>query len=676
MIATILLFTAFLFTPPDSVQLALAPEAEQDSDAENTYFIYDPASETFNRVPKTEVAVDSLLSLGNKNRDRDSGLSFNAARQALTIAEELDYPEGLSGAHNLIGSKYLDFGDHELAHQHYLSALRIEEERGNMEGMAGVYNNISLIHVEQEQYETAATYLEESIRIWEEIGDPAQLLIGTNNLGVIHRREGNYEAALDYFWDTSKRAILSDEPDSLAYVIATLNIGNTYRNLEMHNRAKIHLQTAINYFRRHQLTSHIIFTSIVMGDLYREEGNYSRALRFASEGLELATREGMRDKMKEAHEVLATIYEDQGNFELAYDHFRIFHQHADTLQSMQRGERINELQARFDVEQKDKEIEILSKESELQEANLAQMNQLRTFLITGVAVLFLIIGLLVNANRNRKRNNEVLHDKQREIEEKNHKLSALNTEKDEFMSIAAHDLRNPLSSINLAVDLLDSEENLNRKTLSEYTELIRISSNRMLALINDVLKIHSIDGTESKKVQTCVEVNPLVNEALQHFQEPATSKHIRIHTVLDEQVYGVKADKENTLRIFDNLISNAIKYSQKNTTVIISTKQLANRVRISIRDQGPGITAAEQKKLFSKFAKLSNKPTGNETSTGLGLYIVKKICSKFNGKVWCESEPGCGSTFIVELPAAAQPKGSEPELPPATRRRQKKMLRA
>jgi signal transduction histidine kinase len=106
------------------------------------------------------------------------------------------------------------------------------------------------------------------------------------------------------------------------------------------------------------------------------------------------------------------------------------------------------------------------------------------------------------------------------------------------------------------------------------------------------------------------------------------------------------------LRILDNLISNAIKYSPKNSTVIVSTKQTNSTIQISIRDQGPGISPAEHDKLFKKFSKLSIKPTGNESSTGLGLYIVKKICTTMNGSVRCESEPGCGSTFIVELPAS------------------------
>lgn len=631
----------------------LANQLHAEKQQEIDYYLYDGLTESFNKIPKSEDAVDSLLTIGFENRDKNSGLSFQSARQAQTISEEIGYKAGLAKAYNLLGSKYLDFGDQELAHTHYLRAMRLEEELGNERAIADALNNISFIYVEQEEYTTAANYLKESINIWKSINDEQESLISTNNLGVIHRRQGDYEKALDYFWETSKRAILQDEPDSLSYIVSTLNIGNTYRNMGELKRAKIHLHTALEYFERHDLTSHTIFTNIVLGMLYKDFEEPQEALEYTNAGLELAERERMRDKIKEGHKLMAEIYEGLNNFALAFHHFKLFHMHADTLNSMQRGEKIRELQARFDVEQKDREIEILNKEAELQEANLIKLNQLRTFLITGVVILFIVVGLLYSSNRTRRRNNENLEEQRRQIEDKNRELSALNTEKDEFMSIAAHDLRNPLSSINLAVDMINSDEKFSRQTVAEYTELIKISSNRMISLINDVLKIHTIDESEIEKPKRIVEINSLIDESLQHFNEPARSKNIRINTVLNQSIDPVKGDSDNILRILDNLISNAIKFSPKNTSVIISTRQAGERVQISVRDQGPGISKSDQKKLFSKFSKLSNSPTGNESSTGLGLYIVKKICSTLNGSIRCESEPGCGTTFIVDLPSVS-----------------------
>lgn len=642
---------AFLLATLIPVYAATGQSSVNPEQTEKSTFLFNDISDSFQKLPLTEQAVDSLLSIGYDHLNRDSGIAFQSARHAETIADKIEYRDGLAGAYSLLGNNYLDFGDHEMASTYYLKGLRLEEELGNDRGIASALNNLSLIYVEQEDYDTAAEYLEESIKTWRSLNEEYQSLISTNNLGVIHRRQGNYKKALDYFWETSKQAILADEPDSLSYIIATLNIGNTYRNMKDFSRAKIHLDTALEYLKRHSMTSHMIFTYIAMGNLHYDTGRFQDAIEYTNEGLRLAESEGMREKIKEGHQLMASIYESQDEYALAFHHFKLFHLHTDTLQSMQRGEKISELQSRFNVEQKDREIEILSKEAELREANLLKMNQLKSFLIAGVVVLFIIIALLYNSNRTRKLNNRSLEKQRRQIEEKNKELSDLNTEKDEFLSIAAHDLRNPLSSINLAVDMIDSEEEPDRKTIREYTELIRISSNRMIALINDVLKIHTIGADTHKNLTSLTDINPLVEESLQHFFEPARSKNIHLKTVLNRTINPLIGNPDNILRILDNLISNAIKYSPKDSSVIISTNQKDGNIQISIRDQGPGISPDEQDKLFKKFSKLSNKPTGNESSTGLGLYIVKKICGTMNGIVRCESEPGCGSTFIVEFPA-------------------------
>ncbi|CAN5146967.1 hypothetical protein BH23BAC3_BH23BAC3_11390 [soil metagenome] len=615
-----------------------------------SYYLLDHSSYSIDQIPHTIASVDSLLKIGTEQQNHDSRESFNAARQALTISYDIDYKEGIAKSYNLIGIKYLDFGDHELAHYHYLQAMSIEASLGNQEAIANILNNMARVYVEQEDYQEAAKYLEESIITLKTINKDQQALSATNNLGVIHRRQGNYKKALNYFWDTYERS-LTEEPDSLLYIIATLNIGNTYRNMGSYQRAQIHLKAAREYIERHDYIPHLIFTDIVLGELYKDLGEYETALNYAVSALELARQGQYRERIKEGHLLIAEIHEQTGNYNKAFEHFRLYHIVSDTLQNMQRGERIQELQARFDVEQKEREIDLLNKEAALQQAKLTQHDQLRSFLISGVLLLLVIIGLLYRTNRQKKLSNQSLKDSRSEIEKQNEELSALNKEKDEFISIAAHDLRNPLSSINMAVDLINDEENIDRKTIREYTDLIKISSARMLNLINSVLQIHSISDSSKHKSVKKLDVNQLVLEAIQHFRKPAESKKIKLKVDLSKEKTVLTGESDNVLRIFDNLISNAIKYSPDGTAVTVSTRLISNRVQIAVKDQGPGIRKKDLHKLFGKFARLPNKPTGNESSTGLGLFIVKKIATSMGGRVWCESEPGNGSVFIVELPA-------------------------
>src|SRR5205823_3841701 len=113
------------------------------------------------------------------------------------------------------------------------------------------------------------------------------------------------------------------------------------------------------------------------------------------------------------------------------------------------------------------------------------------------------------------------------------------------------------------------------------------------------------------------------------------------------------ADPHSAIQIFDNLLSNAIKYSPTGKRIDVRIAQCNGMIRCEVQDQGPGLNKDDLQKMFGKFAKLSAQPTGGEPSTGLGLSIVKKMVEAAGGSVWCESEPGKGSTFVVELRSAA-----------------------
>jgi len=104
------------------------------------------------------------------------------------------------------------------------------------------------------------------------------------------------------------------------------------------------------------------------------------------------------------------------------------------------------------------------------------------------------------------------------------------------------------------------------------------------------------------------------------------------------------------VQVMENLLSNAVKYSPPGKNIHVRLKKLPDTVRFEVQDEGPGLSAEDQKRLFGKFARLSAKPTGGENATGLGLSIVKRMVEAMNGRVWCESEPGKGAMFVVEFP--------------------------
>jgi signal transduction histidine kinase len=176
----------------------------------------------------------------------------------------------------------------------------------------------------------------------------------------------------------------------------------------------------------------------------------------------------------------------------------------------------------------------------------------------------------------------------------------------------------------------------------------------MRELITNLLDVNAIEqGKFSSKIEPC-DMGALVAQSVENNQPAATKKGMEIRLGASEGIWA-KADAAATAQIMDNLISNAIKYAAPKTTVHVHATPETDFILISVRDEGPGISEADQKKLFQKFSRLSARPTGGESSTGLGLAIVKRLAEAMSGSVQCHSALGAGATFALRLPVCPAP---------------------
>jgi signal transduction histidine kinase len=242
-------------------------------------------------------------------------------------------------------------------------------------------------------------------------------------------------------------------------------------------------------------------------------------------------------------------------------------------------------------------------------------------------------------------------------------LARLNEEKNEFMGIAAHDLRNPLGAIIGYAEIITEETASLQASPGERFEQalqemcgcatrIKHTSNRMAEMVQNLLDANRIERGEMKVSLARTDLAPVLNSVIETQRSRATAKQQTIHLESQGTPPVALLDSAVTVQVLENLVSNAVKYSPPGKSIYVRLKKSATTVRCEVQDEGPGLSAEDQKKLFGKFARLSAKPTGGEHSTGLGLSIVKKMVEAMNGKVWCQSELGAGATFIVEFPTA------------------------
>lgn len=293
-----------------------------------------------------------------------------------------------------------------------------------------------------------------------------------------------------------------------------------------------------------------------------------------------------------------------------------------------------------------------------------------TWWFRSLAVCALAGGIMLGVRmrvRGVQRQNTLLENKVKErtaaLQASNHQLSEAieqlrlaNVEKNEFLGIVAHDLKNPLSTIQLAAKLMREEApSLAVEDFREITGDILTTSNRMFDLITNLLDVNRLEQNAIRFASVSFDIVPLLHASANTYEAAAAAKGLRLHLDTPDQLRAF-ADESATVQVIDNIVSNAVKYSPLGKNIFISARASTFEngvqiVQIAVRDEGPGLSEEDLKKLFGKFARLSAQPTAGEHSTGLGLSIVKKIVEAMNGRVYCESSLGNGATFVVELPA-------------------------
>ena len=242
-----------------------------------------------------------------------------------------------------------------------------------------------------------------------------------------------------------------------------------------------------------------------------------------------------------------------------------------------------------------------------------------------------------------------LMEKNQELNHLNEQLFHTNQEKNRFIGIASHDLQNPITNIKLiAGKFRKTAQNLTDSQKRWIDELVS-TSERMASLIKNMLSVNRLERESIAPEIDYHNIVQLLTTSLNRFEEIANRKGISLHFESQAPLFMAKTDQEYLTEIIDNLVSNAIKFSYADSSVSVKLECTSSYFEISVQDQGQGILPEEMNLLFGRFQKLSAKPTSNESSTGLGLSIVKELAEQLGGTVSCHSQIGKGTCFTVRF---------------------------
>ncbi|MBO9631655.1 MAG: tetratricopeptide repeat-containing sensor histidine kinase [Chitinophagaceae bacterium] len=519
--------------------------------------------------------------------------SLDASRKLSSIEYEISALSDLA-------ILYSNIKEPQQAKSFYLQAARLSSFKGDTYNVVSTYNNLAVIYMQLRQFDSARILLTDALRVGKPYEDKIDITSTYNNLGSLNFKEKRYDEALPFF----------------------------RKNLFIHTHNNNLGDLWIDYLN--------------LADLFTEKHQYDSAAFYAARTMDLAKRLGSKSKEADSYAMLAKLSEYKEDYFSAYDHLKSWYELDTAIVNGDTHQTIAELQERFNAREREAANQLLKEQVEKE--------TLKAKGITLLAIALGIIGALTaiafitkrNANRRLQATNQL-------ILQQNDKLAELNYEKNSLISIVSHDLNTPFATIQVWGNLM--QHDADRLSPDQQRALGKIiqASNYGEGLISRILDVEKKDIGHHKLRIENFDLTILTEDVIDNFKVMAHRKDIRLHAELPDKELFILSDKHLVSRICENLLSNAIKYTPKGKNVWVSVNEEQDAISIRVRDEGVGIEKEDMPHLFSKYSKISSQPTDGESSTGLGLSIVKRIVEEINGKISCESEPGKGSLFTVIL---------------------------
>jgi PAS domain S-box-containing protein len=345
-------------------------------------------------------------------------------RQALSTYEKLGDQRGITAAATTIGAVHQSRGkSDEKALQYYLKALRHAERVDFKRGIAALTNNVGGIFQDREEYEKALPYLRRSVHLKEKIGDRQGKAGTLSNIAHIYDERGQHEKAIKQLRKTLKINRALNDQKGLARDYNRLAAAHAHRG--EHQKALALQRRSLRFARQIDDRRAVALAHLGMGTAYAETGRYERAQASLRESLALAREIGATRVMMEGYEGLSEVAEKRGQLEEALSYHKRYKTASDSIFDENKANQIARLRARYETDKKQQRIQLLEKESQLQTARLGRQRTLIAAGAGGLLLALLLAGVLYNRYRLKQRANDLLEERQAEIETQNEELEKL-----------------------------------------------------------------------------------------------------------------------------------------------------------------------------------------------------------------------------------------------------------
>ncbi|MFC2139347.1 ATP-binding protein [Bacteroidota bacterium] len=613
----------------------------------------------------TQVRILKDLCWEFRSIDPEAALKYGLA--ALDKVQNINDPRYKPEILNFLGVIYGNWGRLDTAYHHYEIALETARSNNDSAQIAYSLNNIGDYYYKNAVYSMALEKVFTAYEIFEEIRNNEGMAYCLNDIGEVYLAQKNFSKALEYFNRSGR--IRSEIDDHRGYAKSLLNISVVYANTDRQNRAFEIINEALVLSEKIGYIKGKSWALAGLSDLYLDQGKYSEALEKRFEALEIdlkignkygeiinynqvgyiylkmnnleraniyltkardeAAGTGHLDQLMTAYDYFKTLALARNDYRSAYMYITQYQTLQDSIFSHSDLNMIADLQTEFITERKDRENELLKNKLEFEEAT-------RNYLLL-IFALILIGAVLFAAKYKAERKSNLL-------------LNELNASKDKFLSIIAHDLKNPFGAVaNIASYLKSDYDIIPEEERKELIGSISDASGEIQNLLIDLLTWARTQRDDIHINKIDLNFEEILDSIKTSYSLFAKSKNISVNIDCDPNL-AMTGDKFMLETILGNLLNNAIKFSYPDSDVNIRAEKVNGNVIISVTDFGKGMDKSMVKNIFNLNSKTLSDGTSAEKGTGLGLIICKELVNLLKGTIEIKSEVGEGTTITVGIP--------------------------
>ena len=576
--------------------------------------------------------------------------SMDYSNQVLKLIDENAVTKNKLEATSNLGVNYYYTGNYEKALQYFLESLRLSEILGDSSSINSLNNNIGIIYNFLKDSEKALAYYKKVIKGQRSTGDYEGLHGTYLNIGNVFYQEGDIDRAFEYY---HKCFLIADSiGNKISTATALTNMGIVYADRGKLSIAIDYYKRAYSIYEKSNFTFGMANSTLNLADAFLKKNNLQSSKKYLQETIALSTKIGAKHILSDTYQTYSQYYKEAGNLEKAYSMLEKHIAMKDSILNETSSRNMIEMQSRYEIEKQTDQNALLRQKNQLQALRLEKE---RNFRKSFAVILILFVALMIAltwAYITKRKTNRIMQEKNKHIQEQNKNLHTINTTKNKFISILAHDLKNPFHAMLALASLLhENFPDLNEVERKEYIADLHNTLINTYQLLENLLNWSKSQSGLIKWMPEEIDLEQIIEESVAILMAEAENKDISIqlHASQNRMVY---ADKNMLQTVIRNLLHNAIKFSFRQGVIEISNYEEEDYYTVTVKDSGIGIDEDNMERLFNIENKYKTRGTEGEESSGLGLLLCKEFVEKNGGEIKVQSTPGNGSTFYFTIPKA------------------------